>query len=221
MPRDTFDGTIAAQKLLSTVWRTKEASFSKSATFGLNHHVEVLTGGDSERIRKWRHEQLSTYGIGKEHTRGEWQAIGRELVRLGLLRQADGEFPTIEMTEEGVRFLKERGKITLTRPPPRSTAKPDEGARRRKRTGDIPCDETLFETLRKLRREIADSRNVPAYVIFGDVTLRELARDYPVEEREFANVSGVGARKLEEFGAQFMDAIVKHLRENPKQAFLD
>ena len=222
-PRDTFDGTVAAQKLLSTVWRARDASFTKSATFGLNHHVEVLTGADSERIRKWKHDQLRTYGIGKEHTRSEWLAFGRELVRLGFLRQADGEFPTIAMTEDGLRFLKERGQVTLTRPPPRTLGKPDrdESGRRRKRTGEIACDEMLFETLRQLRREIADSRNVPAYVIFGDVTLREMARDYPVDERAFANVAGVGSRKLEEFGAQFMDAIVKHLRENPKQAFLD
>ena len=222
-PRDTFDGTVAAQKLLSNVWRTREASYTKSATFGLNHHVEVLTGAESERIRKWKHDQLSTYGIGKEHTRSEWLAFGRELIRLGFLRQADGEFPTVEMTDDGRRFLKERGKITLTRPPPRALGKPDrdESGRRRKRTGEIACDEMLFETLRQLRREIADSRNVPAYVIFGDVTLREMARDYPVTEREFSNLSGVGAKKLDEFGAQFMDAIVKHLRSNPKQAFLD
>ena len=222
-PRDTFDGTVAAQKLLSTVWRARDASFSKSATFGLNHHVEVLTGADSERIRKWKHDQLRTYGIGKEHTRSEWLAFGRELVRLGFLRQADGEFPTIAMTEDGLRFLKERGQVTLTRPPPRTLGKPDrdESGRRRKRTGEIACDEMLFETLRQLRREIADSRNVPAYVIFGDVTLRELARDYPTNEREFSKMSGVGAKKLDEFGAQFMDAIIKHLRSNPKQAFLD
>ena len=127
------------------------------------------------------------------------------------------------MTENGLRFLKERGKITLTRPPPRALGKPDrdESGRRRKRTGEIACDEMLFETLRQLRREIADSRNVPAYVIFGDVTLREMARDYPVTEGEFSNLSGVGAKKLDEFGAQFMDAIIKHLRSNPKQAFVE
>jgi ATP-dependent DNA helicase RecQ len=222
-PRDTFDGTIAAQKLLSTVWRTREASFTKSASFGLNHHIEVLTGAGTERIRKWRHEQLSTYGIGKEHVRNDWQAIGRELIRLGFLRQNDGEFPTVEITEEGLRLLKERRSLTLTRPPVRT--RKGEAAPAGKsgtyRAGQIACDELLFEHLRKLRREIADARNVPAYVIFSDVSLRVMARDYPTNEREFGKVTGVGATKLEEFGTTFMDAIVKYLRENPRQAFLD
>ncbi len=224
-PRETFDGTVAAQKFLSNVWRTRDASFTKSATFGLNHHIEVLTGADTDRIRKWRHEQLSTYGIGKEHSRLDWQAIGRELIRLGFLRQTDGEFPTVEITEEGLRLLKERRSLQLTRPPVRAKGRAgrDEtpGTRRARRTGEIACDEALFEQLRKLRREIADARNVPAYVIFGDVTLREMARDYPTDEGALANVTGVGGKKLEEFGAQFMDAITKYLRENPRQAFLD
>jgi ATP-dependent DNA helicase RecQ len=222
VPHETFDGTVAAQKLLSTVWRAREASFSKTASFGLNHHIEVLTGGDTERIRKWDHAQLSTYGIGREFTRFEWQAIGRELIRLGFLRQSEGEFATIELTEEGLRALKDRRAVSLTRPPKRQEVREEPSATRRsKRVGEIACDEVLFESLRRLRREIADSRNVPAYVIFGDVTLREMARDYPTTEREFAKLSGVGLKKLEEFGAAFMDAILKHLREHPRQTFAD
>ena len=221
-PRQTFDGTIPAQKLLSNILRTRQASFTKTATFGLNHHIEVLTGADTERIRKWRHEQLSTYGIGKEHTRPEWSAIGRELIRLGFLHQNDGEFPTVDISEEGILFLKERRTLALTRPPVRERGKAtrEEPSRRPKRAGDLACDEALFDQLRQLRRELADSRNVPAYIIFGDVSLREMARDYPTEEAAFRNIIGVGQRKLEEFGAQFMDAIVKYLREHPKQAFL-
>ena len=225
-PRDTFDGTVAAQKLLSNVLRTRQASFTKAATFGLNHHIEVLTGADTERIRKWHHEQLSTYGIGKEHSRPDWQAIGRELIRLGFMRQNDGEFPTVEITEEGVLLLKERRSVQLTRPPvkaerPRKGQPVPAAKRGTYAKGQISCDEELFDQLRQLRREIADSRSVPAYIIFGDVSLRVMARDYPVSEAEFANVTGVGQRKLDEFGAQFMDAIVKYLRENPRQTFLD
>lgn len=219
-PRETFDGTLAAQKLLSCVWRAREASFSKSAAFGLNHHIEVLSGAETERIRKWGHDQLSTYGIGKEHSRAEWQAFGRQLVRLGLLQLNSGEFPTVEITAEGLRLLKERRPVTLTKPLARVRAKEGSSASRRtKRSGEIACDEVLFESLRKLRREIADSRNVPAYVIFGDVTLREMAHHYPTNERALASISGVGAKKLEEFGAPFMDAIIKHLRDYPRIQF--
>ena len=219
-PRETWDGTLAAQKFLSTVWRAREASYRKDATFGMAHHAEILTGADTERIRKWNHNQLSTYGIGKEHQRTDWMFIGRELIRLGYLRLAQGEFPTVELTADGIEVLKSRARIPLTRLPVRS--KRDEPQRPKpKRTGDITCDELLFEKLRQLRREIADSLGLPAYIIFGDDTLREMARDYPVTELELRNISGVGEKKMEQFGAQFTDAIVKYLRENPRQAFLD
>ncbi len=219
-PRETWDGTLAAQKFLSSVWRAREASYRKDASFGVNHHAEVLTGADTERIRKWNHDQLTTYGIGKEHTRSEWQFIGRELVRLGLLRLASGEFPTIEITNEGLQALKTRTPVQLTQLPARG-AKAEPVKPKTKRAGEIPCDEALFDTLRALRREIADSLGVPAYIVFGDVTLREMARDYPTTEREFSNINGVGVQKMDKFGAQFMDAITKHLRENPRQVFSD
>ncbi|MEQ1851617.1 MAG: DNA helicase RecQ, partial [Chthoniobacteraceae bacterium] len=213
-PRETFDGTVAAQKFLSTVWRARDAGWKKDASFGLMHHVEVLTGANTERIRKWGHDKLSTHGIGKEHTRPEWGAIGRELLRLGLLRVAPGEFQTVEVTEEGLQFLKERRPLQLTRPM-KTAAKPE------KRAGDIACDEPLFEALRSLRREIADGLGVPAYIVFGDNTLRHMARTYPQNEREMSRIPGVGAKKLDDFGAQFTDAIVKFLRENPRQVFGD
>ncbi len=219
-PRETWDGTLAAQKFLSTVWRAREASYRKDATFGMAHLAEILTGADTERIRKWNHDQLSTYGIGKEHQRTDWMFIGRELIRLGYLRLAQGDFPTVELTADGIDVLKSRARIPLTRLPVRS--KRDEPQRPKpKRTGDITCDELLFEKLRQLRREIADSLGLPAYIVFGDDTLREMARDYPVTELELRNISGVGEKKMEQFGAQFTDAIVKYLRENPRQAFLD
>ncbi len=213
-PRETFDGTVSAQKFLSSVWRARGAGWKKDASFGLMHHVEVLTGANTERIRKWGHDKLSTYGIGKEHARPQWGAIGRELLRLGLLRVAAGEFQTVELTEEGLQFLKERRPLQLTRPM-KTAAKPE------KRTGDIACDESLFEVLRSLRREIADGLGVPAYIVFGDNTLRHMARTYPQNEREMSRIPGVGAKKLDDFGAQFTDAIVKFLRENPRQFFAD
>lgn len=209
-PRATFDGTLAAQKLLSCVYRVRQHS---GFNFGLNHVIEVLTGGSTETIRKWGHEKVSAYGIGREMKRGEWQSIGRELIRLGLLTQSAEKFATVELAAEGLAALKSRRQITLTKP----TAIAEKKARSRK--GEIACDERLFEQLRRLRKEIADSRNVPAYVIFGDTTLREMAREYPVTEDEFSNLSGVGARKLEEFGAAFMDVVIKYLRENPRQTF--
>ncbi len=213
-PRETFDGTLATQKFLSCVYRLRQAS--RFGT-GLNHIVEVLTGGASEKVLKWGHDKVTTYGIGKEHSRTEWAALGREIIRLGYCRQSTEKFSTIEMTEAGLEILRSRKPVTLTRPP----AEIERGRDGKKRAGEIACDEALFALLRTLRKKLADSRDVPAYIIFSDVSLRIMAREYPVTERVFANITGVGTKKLDEFGAQFMDAIQKYLRENPRQVFAD
>ena len=112
-PRATFDGTLAAQKFLSCVYRIREKS---GFGVGINHIIEVLTGADTEKVRKFGHHELSTYKIGGEHTRAEWGAIGRELVRLGLLFQNTEKFSTVEITDAGRAALKARQKITLTKP---------------------------------------------------------------------------------------------------------
>jgi len=208
-PRATFDGTLAAQKFLSCVYRIRE---KQSFGVGLNHVVEVLTGAETEKIRKWGHERLSTYGIGKEHSRPEWAAIGRELIRLGLLRQTAEKFSVLEITNEGRAALKERKKITLTKP----VAVPETKVRH---VGEIACDEALFERLRELRKKLADERDVPAYIIFSDVSLRQMARNYPESESDFARISGVGEKKLREFGEVFLNEIALHLATNPRQIF--
>ena len=210
-PRATFDGTLAAQKFLSCVFRIREKN---GFGVGLNHVVEVLTGADTEKIRKWEHSQLSTFGIGKEHSRPEWAAIGRELIRLGFLRQTAGKFSVLELTNAGAAMLKSRTKVTLTKP----ITAPESKMRH---VGEIACDETLFERLRELRKKLADERDVPAYIVFSDVALRQMARNYPESESDFARISGVGEKKLREFGRVFLTEIALHLATNPRQMFAD
>jgi ATP-dependent DNA helicase RecQ len=210
-PRETFDGTLAAQKFLSCVYRIREKN---GFGVGLNHVVEVLTGADTEKIRKWNHAQLSTYGIGKEHSRPEWAAIGRELVRLGFLRQTNEKFSVLELTNDGAAVLKSRAAVKLTKPAVAPETKTQ-------RVGDISCDEILFERLRQLRKTLADERDVPAYIIFSDVALRQMARNYPATENEFARISGVGETKLREFGKVFLAEIAAHLQASPRQIFAD
>ena len=142
---------------------------------GVQHVVEVLCGADTEKVRKFGHESLSTYGIGKEHDRAEWGAIGRELVRLGFLFQNADKFNIIELTDEGRAALKSRQKITLTKP----VTAPEPA---KHRAGEIACDEALFENLRQLRKQLADERGVPSYIIFSDVALRQMARFYPASD---------------------------------------
>jgi ATP-dependent DNA helicase RecQ len=210
-PRATFDGTVAAQKFMSCVFRIRQAG---SFGVGLNHIIEVLTGAQSERVLKWGHQHLTTYNIGHEHTRSEWAAIGRELIRLGYLRQTTDKFPVVELTDAGRAVLTARTKVTLTKP----VAAPEKQV---SHVGEITCDELLFEKLRRLRKELADARAVPSYIIFSDVALRQMARLYPQTEADFSRISGVGASKLREFGAQFLEEIAAHLRANPKQIFAD
>jgi len=210
-PRQTYDGTIAAQKFLSCVYRIRQHG---GFGVGLNHIVEVLTGADTERVRKWGHERLTTYNIGHEHTRAEWGAIGRELIRRGYLGQTRDKFPVLELTPAGQALLTTREKITLTRP----VAAPEKPAGH---IGEIAGDELLFEKLRQLRKQLADERGVPPHIVFSDVALRQMARSYPQSEPEFARISGVGEKKLREFGRVFMDEIAAHLRVNPRQIFAD
>src|SRR6478736_6821170 len=177
-PRETFDGTVQAQKFLSSVYRIHARH---GFGFGLGHIVDVLRGADTEAIRQRGHNELSTYGIGGELKRAEWQAIGRELLRLGL----------VEIAEKRARI----------------------------KQGAIECDEVLFARLRALRRQLADERGVPAYIIFSDVSLREMARKYPTNSREFRRIPGVGEQKLKDFGEVFISAIKSHSTENQPAIF--
>jgi ATP-dependent DNA helicase RecQ len=210
-PRETWDGTLAAQKFLSCVYRIREKS---GFGVGLQHVVEVLAGAETEKIRKWGHQALSTYGIGTEHTRAEWSAIGRELVRLGLLRQDASRFNVAELTDAGRAALKSRRPIALTRP----IAAP---APTRPRAGEIACDEVLFDRLRLLRKQLADERGVPPYIVFSDVALRQMARFYPQTDAQFSRINGVGEKKRREFGAVFLSEIGRHLQSNPRQIFAE
>src|SRR5205807_2184946 len=203
-PRETFDGTIAAQKFLSCVHRVQA---KQGFGFGLNHIVEVLIGGTNDAIKKRGHDQLSTFGIGADLKREQWQRIGRELLRLGLVEAAPGKFATLSVTDAGMTALRKRTPITLTK-----WAEAPAKKIRIPRAGEIECDEELFERLRGLRRKIADERDVPAYIIFSDATLREMARACPQTKSEFAQIAGVGQQKLKEFAEPFLAEISDHLR---------
>jgi len=118
------------------------------------------------------------------------------------------------LTADGLAVLKQRKPVTLTKP----IAAPQPAMHR---TGEIACDETLFERLRQLRKRLADERAVPPYIVFSDVALRQMARNYPDSQDEFARISGVGDKKLQEFGAVFLGEIADHLRIHPRQIFAD
>ena len=209
-PREKWDATTDVQKLLSCIFRIRQVG---NFNVGLNHVSEVLTGGMSEKIQRWKHHTLSTHGIGKDQPRPYWVDLGRQLLRTGLLAASDDNFPTVSVSQNGMQKLKNRETVMLTRslntPRPTATA----------RSGDIPCDAGLFECLRKLRKELADARNVPSYVVFSDVTLRHLSRDYPQSDAALLNIPGLGEKKRDDYGQAFLEAIRLWLTENPQQEF--
>ena len=210
-PRDTYDGTVVAQKFLSCVYRIAQHS---RFSVGLNHIIEVLTGADTDKIRRWGHDQLTTYGIGAERSRPQWAAVGRELMRLGYLTVAAGEYATLELTPEGRDVLRSRTPVLLTQPMALPRAK-----RVTRREGDIECDELLFARLRRFRKQLADQRQVPAYIVFGDNTLRAMARYYPSTADAMEGIPGMGEKKRAEFADAFAAEIAAYLAANSRQAF--
>jgi ATP-dependent DNA helicase RecQ len=216
-PRETYDGTIEAQKFLSCVYRLRAKS---RIDFGINQIVEVLTGADSEKVRKWDHQDVSTYGIGRDHSQHEWRLIGRELVRQGYVNQLPEKFNVLQLSESGLTALKERQPVHLVKPivTPKGKKLPEE-KRRRELPSQFDYDQSLFDRLRRLRKKLADARGVPAYIVFSDVSLRQMARHYPTSPTEFARISGVGERKLADFGQAFIESIVGYLQKNGPRQF--
>jgi ATP-dependent DNA helicase RecQ len=135
-------------------------------------------------------------------------------MRLGFVAVAEGEYATLQLTPEGMALLKARTPVTLTKPMDLPKAK-----RVIRREGDIECDEILFERLRALRKQLADERKVPAYIVFGDTTLRAMARYYPATPEAMEGIPGLGEKKRAEFGATFAAEIARYLKTNSKQAF--
>src|SRR5207244_3591801 len=176
---------------------------------------DVLRGADTESIRQRSHNELSTYGIGRALKRDAWQAIGRELLRLGLIESAPGKFATLGLTLAGRDALRHRTPITLTK----QIEGVEQSRDQKSRVGAIECDEVLFECLRDLRRKLADERNLPAYVIFSDVSLREMAKNYPTTATEFRRIPGVGEQKLKDFADVFLGEIKNYLAANPRRTF--
>jgi ATP-dependent DNA helicase RecQ len=195
-PPERFDGTEAARKVLSCVYRVRQS-------FGMKHVVDVLRGADNERTRKFGHEHLSTYGIGMEYSHAEWMSITRQLIHRGYLVQDIAAFSVLKLTPQALKLLREEESVELARPRIKEKVK--------KKPAMVlelgPPDQELFEELRELRRKLAEEAGVPPYIIFGDAALVEMSRAKPANEEEFLAVNGVGKVKLERYGKDFLEVI--------------
>jgi ATP-dependent DNA helicase RecQ len=195
-PPETFDATVEAQKVLSCVYRVGER-------FGIKHVVDVLRGANTERVRSLGHDKLSTYGIGAELSDAEWTSIVRQLIHRGLLTQDIAHYSVLKLTEQARPVLKGKEQLVLARPRIKTKAK----KRSRAAVGLEPEDEGLFEALRALRKSLAEEQGVPPYVVFGDATLVEMAQRKPSSDEELMMITGVGEKKLQRYGTDFLYTI--------------
>lgn len=200
-PPEGWDGTIPAQKLLSTVVRLQRERGQK---FGAQHIIDILLGKRNARIEQQRHDTISTFGIGGELSEQEWRGVARQLLAQGLLGvNADG-FGTLVLTEASASVLDGSRKVHLRREPERAA----KAAKKSPVAATLPTDAVpLFEKLREWRAGAAREQAVPAYIIFGDATLRGIALSTPTTLAELSAISGVGEKKLELYGEQLLELV--------------
>lgn len=199
-PPECFDATDDAQKALSCVYRLNQG-------FGMKYVIDVLRGSDHERIRSRHHEQLSTYGIGAEHSEEMWSSIFRQLIHHGFLFQDIANYSVLKLTSSARPVLRGEQKIKLAKPRIRKKTK---GESKRQVPNNASYDENLFEKLRVLRKKIAAALDVPPYIIFGDASLIHMAQLKPLHAEGFLAVNGVGQVKLKRFGDDFLACIREH-----------
>lgn len=201
--REESDLTVAAQKFLSCVKRTNEM-------FGAGHIIDVLRGSKNRKILKFGHQELSTYGIGKEYSKKEWLNISRQFVLKELLVQ-DMEFGSLKVTEKGYDVLKGLKAVTGYLVADRSGI--NKGEAERISDAERELDYELFTILRRERKSVADKLNVPPYVVFPDKTLVEMAVYFPQSLESLIHIHGVGESKLARFGPQFLRVICDYCRD--------
>jgi ATP-dependent DNA helicase RecQ len=206
-PVKTWDGTLAGQQALSCIYRTGQR-------FGVGHLIDVLLGKTTEKVLNNGHDRVSTFGIGKYLQEQQWHSLYRQLIARGLVDVDFESMGTLRLNEASRPVL--RGEETLML---REDIRPEKTKRTARKTG-AAAGSPLWEALRAKRREIAEEQDVPPYVIFHDATLMEMISVMPQNLRQMAAISGVGARKLELYGEQFLDVIRGHA-ETPDPASSD
>ena len=197
--RETVDVTLVAQKLLSAVIRTGER-------FGIAHVGNVLLGKNLKRVRELEHDKLTVFGIVDDYDRDGLRRVADGLVEHGLLAKAEGQYATVSVTRSGREWLRGPRSLTLDLPVRETAARTQRTRPSRSETGG-EFDADLFDRLRAVRRRLANEENVPAFVVFGDVTLRGLAEAKPVTPEDMLRVSGVGPTKLERYGDAFLTVV--------------
>ena len=209
----TWDATDPARKLLSCIYRFKQhGGWRAPGQFGAVHLIDVLRGKRNDRVEQYGHAELSTFGVGADLSESQWRAVVRQLLALGHLR-AEGEFNTLALTDSSRTVLRGEVEVRLRVPAEKTAragrARKGRGERMRAAPGGVALrlDDAAavrFVALKAWRTEVAREHNVPAYVVFHDATLAEMARACPASTDALAGISGVGAKKLERYGTEIL-----------------
>ena len=199
-PPERYDVTEDARKALSCVYRVGQR-------FGIGHVIEVLRGSKAQRVFELRHEQLSTYGIGREQSQDHWNHLLRQLIHHGYLEQDIANYSVLKLTEAARPLLRGDAELTITRP----RVKAERKKKPERKIVGREYDQELFNLLRARRKQISDRDSVPPYVVFGDASLAEMAALLPTDDEAFLQINGVGQAKLQRYGAEFIDEIVGFL----------
>ncbi|MGP3533369.1 DNA helicase RecQ [Microbacterium sp. RD1] len=205
-PPETWDGQVAAQKLLSTIVRLQR---ERGQSFGAGHLIDILRGARTERITQQGHDALATYGIGADLTDQDWRSVIRQLLARGLL-VARGDYGTLALTEASGGVLRGETAVPLRRD---TLGRSGSGPRVRKAAAAESVDagdRDLFEALRSWRAEQAREQGVPAYIVFGDATLRALAASRPASLADLDGITGIGAKKREAYGDRILAVVAAH-----------
>ncbi|MEZ5305803.1 MAG: DNA helicase RecQ [Pyrinomonadaceae bacterium] len=195
---DKIDGTIIAQKALSAVYRTGQR-------FGLNYLVDFVRGSENKNIRP-AHRELKTFGVGADLSKEEWFAYFKDLIAQGYLKMSEGKYPTLSLSQRSLEVLRGEKEVSLFK----VVAQKQKTATRVSRS---EYDADLFERLRRLRKRIADEKNLAPYMVFSDATLVDMASKYPTTESAFRMVSGVGDVKFSLYASRFIWAVSKYCDE--------
>ncbi|MCK9211453.1 MAG: DNA helicase RecQ [Ignavibacteriaceae bacterium] len=197
---EKFDGTIVAQKALSAVARLDQR-------YGVNFVIDFLRGSKSEKIMDWQ-MQLKTYGVGADTGKDEWRQYLNDLIVMGYLHQEEGQYPVLKLTEKSKAVLKGEEKVMLIKSVTRKEVEQKEQ----------PYEVELLSQLKILRNRLADEARVPAYIIFSDTTLIELAAYLPQDFSGLKKISGFGEIKLQRYGKVFLDVVMNYCRKNNLQS---
>ena len=203
---ERVDVTIDAQKVLSAVYRTGQR-------FGVTHVVDIVSGADTRRIRKLGHQEIRTYGVGRDKDKKYWRHLADELLAQGILRREGDRYPVLKITPKGRGVLFHGDRVIALR---REETRPKSRVGGQREGGLEPYDELLFQELRGLRKRLADLQQVPPFVVFSDRTLHEMCRRYPATRAEMRGIVGVGEVKIERYGEDFARAVRTYLDAHPE-----